>query len=71
MTFNHPRMNRLMSRNEVASMLGVSNGTVDNYVKRRLIRRYIVKATGRRVFKRAEIEAFLNDTEEIIEDPNV
>ena len=52
-------------------MLGVSNGTVDNYVKRRLIRRYIVKATGRRVFKRAEIEAFLNDTEEIIEDPNV
>ena len=52
---------RLLNRSEVANMLGVSYGTVDNYVRRGLLKRYRIKATGRRVFKKAEIEQFLTN----------
>lgn len=50
---------------EAALMLDVSRGTVLNYVRRGWLTRYRVKPSGRFVFKRAELEEFMNGDPEL------
>jgi predicted site-specific integrase-resolvase len=53
---------------EVAAILDVARGTVYNYVRRGLIKRYRIKTTGRKVFKRSEIEHFADNWAHLVDD---
>ena len=43
---------------EVAEMLGCSRGTVYNYLEYGWLKRYKIRGTDIKVFKRSEVEAF-------------
>ena len=66
------RPHHLLNVEEAASILDVSRMTVYRYIEYGWLKRYRIKGTRTKVFKRTEVEAFRDSTPTIVlEDDDV